>query len=237
MNGLERAKYLFGRYRTCEPSSSVILERIDYAISLLESNHRQAQASQTGNGLRPFSTPASLAPLSQTTSPINWTALEIPPAQTVFRAETIVDLVLKSAEIADILEWPGGSLACERLLDWHSLRGFAPVGLQSFLWEPDLRLTEFRAAREYDGWKHPNPSLVTTGTAQSRDRSTINDAHIVQLVNRYLALVHVKNPILDINKLKQYAAEVAEHGIDWDGPSCLVVSKHPPTRNIMSGLG
>jgi hypothetical protein len=45
-----------------------------------------------------------------------------------------------------------------------------------------------------------------------------------QLSQKFLAYVHVKNPILDIDEYKTYVRRAAEYGPGWDGPSCIVVS-------------
>ena len=45
------------------------------------------------------------------------------------------------------------------------------------------------------------------------------------LVDRFLHFVHIKNPILDSKSIRQYAARVVENGLDWDAPSCVVVSR------------
>lgn len=44
------------------------------------------------------------------------------------------------------------------------------------------------------------------------------------LVDRFLAFVHTKNPILDVAEIRGYARRTAEEGPGWDAPSCLVVS-------------
>lgn len=46
------------------------------------------------------------------------------------------------------------------------------------------------------------------------------------LAQKFLAYVHVKNPILDIAEYKSYVSVAAENGPGWDGPSCIVVSFH-----------
>jgi hypothetical protein len=46
------------------------------------------------------------------------------------------------------------------------------------------------------------------------------------LAQKFLAYVHVKNPILDIAEYKSYVSVAAENGPGWDGPSCIVVSSH-----------
>jgi hypothetical protein len=43
------------------------------------------------------------------------------------------------------------------------------------------------------------------------------------LVQRFLDLVHIKNPILDPDTLWSYVRHVTEDGFQWDPPSCLVV--------------
>ena len=52
----------------------------------------------------------------------------------------------------------------------------------------------------------------------------ICEEDIPGLVDRFLRLVHIKNPILDSKSIRQYAARVVESGLDWDAPSCVVVS-------------
>ena len=46
----------------------------------------------------------------------------------------------------------------------------------------------------------------------------------LQLVEDFLAYVHIKNPVLDAQTLRAYARRVSELGFEWNGPSCLVVS-------------
>jgi hypothetical protein len=59
---------------------------------------------------------------------------------------------------------------------------------------------------------------------------SFQEEEVVSLVDRFLSLVHTKNPILDDDTLRLYARNVEEDGLSWDGLSCLVVSrlKSPP---------
>ncbi|KAJ5818086.1 hypothetical protein N7474_003677 [Penicillium riverlandense] len=57
---------------------------------------------------------------------------------------------------------------------------------------------------------------------QSSSVGVIQD-DIIRLCQEYLNLNHRRNPILDAEKLMQYAGEVVEQGIGWDGPSCQVL--------------
>ncbi|PTU18051.1 hypothetical protein P175DRAFT_0534955 [Aspergillus ochraceoroseus IBT 24754] len=44
-----------------------------------------------------------------------------------------------------------------------------------------------------------------------------------RLIRRFLSNVHPKNPVVDHNLLLVYAKDVAEKGLWWDGPTCLVL--------------
>jgi hypothetical protein len=50
-----------------------------------------------------------------------------------------------------------------------------------------------------------------------------DEADIPRLTNRFLSLVHTKNPILDERTLRTMASTAADEGLRWNGPSCLVV--------------
>ncbi|KAJ4356257.1 uncharacterized protein N0V89_004288 [Didymosphaeria variabile] len=52
----------------------------------------------------------------------------------------------------------------------------------------------------------------------------VDEDSIPYLVRRFIELVHIKNPILDVKTISAYANHVAESGLGWDPPSCLVVS-------------
>ncbi|KAI9038749.1 uncharacterized protein KD926_010484 [Aspergillus affinis] len=51
----------------------------------------------------------------------------------------------------------------------------------------------------------------------------IDEEEIIDLVQAFLELVHIKNPILDIGMLCSYARSVVEDGLKWDPASCLVL--------------
>lgn len=56
-------------------------------------------------------------------------------------------------------------------------------------------------------------------------RGGICEENIPGLITKFLHLVHIKNPILDWKLIRRYASRVAENGLGWDAPSCLVVSR------------
>lgn len=65
------------------------------------------------------------------------------------------------------------------------------------------------------------------GPRQTRPGSTIGiqESLLVPLCQKFLAQVHPRNPILDEAQLIHFAKHATEHGLDWDGPSCLVVRR------------
>jgi hypothetical protein len=51
----------------------------------------------------------------------------------------------------------------------------------------------------------------------------INEEEVPKLVEHFICRVHTKCPVLDVQTARRYAAEVAQDGLRWDGPSCLTV--------------
>lgn len=43
------------------------------------------------------------------------------------------------------------------------------------------------------------------------------------MIEQFIFLVHIKDPILDEDVLRRKAYSVVEDGLGWDGSSCLVV--------------
>jgi len=64
--------------------------------------------------------------------------------------------------------------------------------------------------------------------------AVFNEDEVLELVQRFLDLVHTKNPILEPETIWSYARRVAEEGLKWDAPSCLVVSAFIPRRGTWS---
>ncbi|KAM5360520.1 hypothetical protein ACJZ2D_013696 [Fusarium nematophilum] len=92
--------------------------------------------------------------------------------------------------------------ACESILNWPILAGFIHVqGAVSFALE--------EAACNTD--------------KQTRQQGVIDQDGIWPLCRRFLALIHIKNPILDISDFIQHAKNAAEYGPGWDEGRCLVL--------------
>lgn len=106
-----------------------------------------------------------------------------------------------------ILAWPvfQGQFACECLQE---------AIFESEKYGPDIG--------------HDDDRTGSTGQRSGNRAVTfgLQESQIVNLVDRFLSLVHTKNPILDDDSLRRQAETIAEDGLSWDGPSCLVVSVH-----------
>lgn len=86
---------------------------------------------------------------------------------------------------------------------WPIFEGSVP-NVQSFILEVDD--------------DHTRPSIRSTVAGAG-----IREEDFIPLSKKFLAYVHVKNPILDPAEYRSYVWEAVSNGIGWDGPSCLVV--------------
>lgn len=68
------------------------------------------------------------------------------------------------------------------------------------------------------------------GQGGSRSESMPQDG-LLGLCQRFLTLIHIKNPILDVSAFTKYARHAAEYGPGWDAGACLVVGG----RHSLSG--
>uniref|UniRef100_A0A0D2XPI6 Zn(2)-C6 fungal-type domain-containing protein n=1 Tax=Fusarium oxysporum (strain Fo5176) TaxID=660025 RepID=A0A0D2XPI6_FUSOF len=111
-------------------------------------------------------------------------------------------------QVLDRLDFPSTSNNCESIMRWPIFQDLVPE-VHSFV----LELNED----------------VEAGPSDARGVSGgkgVQEEDFIQLSKRFLAYVHVKNPILDVKDYKKKVREVAENGPRWDGASCLVVSIH-----------
>lgn len=114
----------------------------------------------------------------------------------------------------DIPGFPSAANNCEGVLRWPIFEGLVP-DVHSFILE---------SAKEDSG----QAETIRTG---SLGRGVQED-DFIPLSKKFLAYVHVKNPILEVADYKAQVRDAAENGPRWDGPSCLVVC--PP--NIVEAL-
>ncbi|UQC79176.1 vegetative cell wall protein gp1 [Colletotrichum lupini] len=118
---------------------------------------------------------------------------------------------LPEDEVMIRLDIPDSAAArsnCEAILRWPIFRGYAPE-TESFILE------------------------LEDGDAESSHRSQpvrsrnlgrgVQEDDFTALSKKFLAYVHVKNPVLDVTDFKAYVKDTVENGPRWDGPSCLVL--------------
>lgn len=121
-----------------------------------------------------------------------------------------------SPAVADVS--PFRYTCCESLLAWPIFRSIADprdVGVESFVAD----------CRNVDSSDDGAVLVWPTSARPSANRASldIRGDLVIMLCRKFLNCVHPRNPILDSDQLMRYARRVAEHGLDWDGPSCLVV--------------
>ncbi|KAI8672282.1 Zn(2)-C6 fungal-type domain-containing protein [Fusarium sp. Ph1] len=121
-------------------------------------------------------------------------------------AETTTNLPeIDILQTLDIPGFPSTANNCEGVLHWPIFEGLVP-DVHSFILE---------SAKEDSG----QAETIRTG---SLGRGVQED-DFIPLSKKFLAYVHVKNPILDVADYKAQVRDAAENGPRWDGPSCLVV--------------
>lgn len=207
-----------------QPPALQILERLEYLIALVESNHDASTHvhdihSQLPShtdvsarlGTRMSFTPSSNAD-AQITSPMSHH-----PNLTVHDdqyEQSPLNCCAKSSE--DVLEWP----VFQRRYDRHSI--------ETLIFEP----TSPSEATNISGISSKIlPSAAQAAYDDPREGLAkgigICEDDVPNLVEKFLVNVHVKNPIFDPEYLRDMAREVAEDGFGWKAPSCLVVSGSP----------
>lgn len=53
--------------------------------------------------------------------------------------------------------------------------------------------------------------------------TSFTDERIPSLIDNFLQNVYTKNPVLDVEDLVHHGRKAAEHGLGWDGMSCLIL--------------
>lgn len=118
---------------------------------------------------------------------------------------------------------PQCSNSADVVLTWPNFDG---------LFSPDFLNSTLLADEDVEAGK--NLQNVGQRTELTSGRA-VNYEDAPVLVDRFLAFVHTKNPILNVPEVRIYARRLAEEGPLWDAPSCLVVSVDLSRRPIMPG--
>ncbi|KAH7221669.1 hypothetical protein BKA60DRAFT_595530 [Fusarium oxysporum] len=189
-------------YSSYDPASLTILDRLNHVVSLLESRPLAVLVNESGSFTRPsepFDSSGRQAAISQ---PLRVTPIQASSDPTTHVPENDI------LQVLDRLDFPSTSNNCESIMRWPIFQDLVPE-VHSFV----LELNED----------------VEAGPSDARGVSGgkgVQEEDFIQLSKRFLAYVHVKNPILDVKDYKKKVREAAENGPRWDGASCLVAWFH-----------
>jgi hypothetical protein len=114
---------------------------------------------------------------------------------------------------------PAAQAGPESVLQWPILAleaAFPSTYMIDALFEAEMA--------ENDSDEEDGPSYSKTSAA------IFNEDEVLELVQRFLDFVHIKNPVLEPDTIWTYTRRVAEEGPKWDASSCLVVSCLPQIK-------
>ncbi|KAI9167955.1 hypothetical protein HJFPF1_04098 [Paramyrothecium foliicola] len=183
-----------------DPASILILEKLDKVLSRLD------QASTT--------TTAPVQFLLNATD-VNTTAPGRKETETIQTIEGSGPALEKTREqeddsYFDQLQIPTCRTTADAVLQWPIFCGRFPP---NHITDAAFLQTAIDADREHDtALRRPEKRGLVL------DEDTVND-----LVRRFLELVHIKNPILDIESLWASVEDILDSGLRWDQASCLVL--------------
>lgn len=104
-------------------------------------------------------------------------------------------------------EFAASTCSCESILRWPIFREIVP----------DVRPFIFEAGGGIDSFGE------TRGSESGRLGRGVQEDDFIPLSKKFLAYVHVKNPILDLADFRAHVKEASENGLRWDSQSCLVL--------------
>ncbi|OBT71178.1 hypothetical protein VF21_10094 [Pseudogymnoascus sp. 05NY08] len=183
-------------------TTQLILDRIDRVLSLLEA----PGGPSPSHGYLPNHQSSRNEPHFSSTHSQNFENFDRD-------AFDRLDIPVKTASV----------LSCESILNWPALDGVAPrEEIKSFLLQSD------DGADFFCDRGSSRTTLVSSGPGDSRPGrgnlpQGIQEEKILPLCKRFLALINLKNPVLDVAEFNRFSRDVVENGPGWDGPSCLVM--------------
>jgi len=180
-------------------SNAAILDGVNRALTLLEDlKQKQENATSCPNCSHPEVTDRDgqqLAQVNRDTARRPNVASAEPAPESSFTNDGFGQL--------EIPQISARTSACESILRWPSLSG---LGL-----ERNAMSYALEAAACDD--ECPNDTPL----------GRIEEDKVFPLCTRFLTLIHVKNPILDVPEFKRHVHNAAAMGFGWDAGGCLVV--------------
>jgi hypothetical protein len=205
-------------------ASLEILERINYVADLLETQGESLSGLISGSSIpaagSPFTTDARTGHHSLQLQP---TPQSMQYCEDVFASDNTqgdAEILLESLEIAG--RSSGNS---EDVLDWPIFQGRHPrANIEALMFNPQSAARE--AAQLTTQERSPRSSSFSVQLdpiRTSKPSRGVQEDDVMNLVNKFLRNVHIKNPVLEADDLKQKAKLIQENGFGWDATSCLVV--------------
>ncbi|KAI1451721.1 vegetative cell wall protein gp1 [Annulohypoxylon moriforme] len=104
-------------------------------------------------------------------------------------------------------DFAASTCSCESILRWPIFRAVVP-DVRPFIFESNGGTNAFAEAR---------------GSEPGRLGRGVQEDDFIPLSKKFLAYVHVKNPILDLADFRAHVKEASENGLRWNSQSCLVL--------------
>ncbi|EEY22426.1 C6 zinc finger domain-containing protein [Verticillium alfalfae VaMs.102] len=184
-----------------DPASIAILDKLNQVLSRLD--RLPSSPGQENGGL---AAELSYAAVSTPSNPV-----PLAPRGTTDEAPVEVQDISR-----DDLSIPSARTTCEAVLQWPVLEcSYPPNYIIDAVFETGIVDSD---SEEEDEKESSNLSLLN----KSRTHG-FNEEDVLPLVQRFLDLVHTKNPVLEADTLWSYARRVAEDGLKWDSRSCMVL--------------
>ncbi|KAF2658597.1 hypothetical protein K491DRAFT_592537 [Lophiostoma macrostomum CBS 122681] len=190
-------------YATFDPASLAILDRINHVAALLEARPLPNLTSQTAQAdLSSSETPESHAHL-YVAPERQWENTDIQDLEPAGIPAMIDDDLFGRT---DAPGHPAVLINCESILKWPIFSASVP------------RVHSFVLDSAAVGESRVDSTSASFGLHRGIQEDDFNN-----LSRKFLKLVHVKNPVLDVIEYKRFVKEAVEQGPRWDGPSCLVL--------------
>lgn len=206
-----------------DPAILALLDRVNHVVSLLEGRPFRGAEHQSNEAdimITQEPLPAGLRSTIQTSG--NST---LPFASASGGQGGYVSAAKESPKPSDLPEYPSIYWNCESVMRWPIFRETLPAFLSLVNQNPDDKTSNLCS---------PPGSLASRQSWSSTLTRGIQESDFVPLSKKFLAYVHIKNPILDVAQFKLDVKAIAENGAQWDGPSCLVVPKSLCLQVVLS---
>ena len=128
---------------------------------------------------------------------------------------------------------PAG-ISFESTLEWPIFQDIIPDRISSLVLQKHLVVDENgHLNRAFDNhMSRDSRSAVSAVSEEQTSMFVLGDETCVPaLCQRYLKVVHVKNPIFEASRFNLHVKRVGEHGFDWGESSCVVVRVEQSSRS------